>query len=1476
MSSCIYSLKHNDKVYEFNSDEELSSFIINNAQRLSSINVDNNISFSKDYDVQAEAKAKIKKLSDFAATVTYDEYGNKIINSPNRKSVTTAITTLKNEKGQSLVAGFDVEAFREYKVKQLVDEYKLTDTQEFTEEERVARANSEVDQMVENWKILAKLGTGIHAILEEYFNDPTVINADLIKVVRSRPEIKEININDNQIIQAIDFVKAIHNQLEKNYPGAIYMPEVKIKSKEGVYEIVGKIDLLVIDKEGNTHIFDFKASPTNYDDYGKVKNLTHDYQLGFYRQILAQHGFNPMNMDLGIIPIQMLDTDYKNKSFSGISNEARVIVKSSALEENNILAYNGKISKQLNEFIPVANMENISSTELSESIKKLDEKVFKYSSNYKMHISSLENFIKNKIKEKNNKFSFFNVMEDSWNEFPSLEAAKEAAETYLNDLADKQLVLAGAISKEYHKLENNENVSDKVFNEDVKNATFLNKYFHNYLKWGYKLNDSLLSNGILVFYHPGMKTVDFIYINKDDLELQQSFGNQKLITGNLIFDRQAPSNTLKATVGNIELMRLMAAVNEFMPNFNEFKVQDLKVINFHSQKSAIQSTDVLRENWKSLINAALRSKSADIENNFENGKIQITSPTERVLNQVDYILNSSSTSLSVKRFSKKTKDFKNASSNELKIKMLTELLSDLRKEKGQSTKVMDPLAGMAESDPSYLYFIVANAIRELAGLKYIYSLTDLDPKSLHSDLWMDAAHSPNQIINEVNNKVIEKLRLNARERMHVDLSKTKKYTNEWLHKKGKLDTSLNAFDHLIIRNDDSLTFRVKNPYSDPSVTGADKDYLIKWLETINACRYPSTNGDYTTAKAKELIASGAWFNIPPMRGGMINRGLSFNTVKNWWKDTSDRAVNVIEVLTQPQTTDVGTQEQLFETYVNPMMVEGEGVENSTMRDSMLRDKGVNYFSRDLSEIAATMQYYDILSDEYEKALPILRTAIICGHAGALFTGADVSGMLTTMMQKFQTAVYKTQHLSKTEQALYKFYAPLSSMASSITLPFNVFSFVRELMQGKYNNYGRMLSKFGGKDAPDAADLTKAYAFVCGEGIKSGFSESLMNAINLRYGVFGRSLQEQKESHRGESAPMPGQLFKSGSLYWMNGLADYYHRMALFIGHIYKGGFMDAYSVDPETGSLKYDFKKDPRFKNVIAYFKGGKLDSEDKGMETYNMLLESFNKTLPESKQLVFGDDLPDGFSQEQVQSISTLANLIHGNLDSDTQMHARTFFAGKVFLKFINFIGAKATAWTLAGGKYNMYDRQYETDPKTGDPLYIKVLKDENGKVIGTTTTTNYNDSTGQKVVKLTEKYEEGVMYAFKDLWDICTNPENRAEKWEDLKNDEYKMGTLQFHIADLFLFLISGIAALMIDWPELKEEDPASYLVAQALNNTLSENNPISIISTALNGLDPAALKVNTKLLTNTFKVITNENYDTKSYLANTFGFAKVLNFF
>ena len=67
--------------------------------------------------------------------------------------------------------------------------------------------------------------------------------------------------------------------------------------------IIGAIDLVVIDEFGQPHIYLFKSSTSTMASLDKARNVRYNYQLAFYRQILASKGVPTKSMDLNIVPI---------------------------------------------------------------------------------------------------------------------------------------------------------------------------------------------------------------------------------------------------------------------------------------------------------------------------------------------------------------------------------------------------------------------------------------------------------------------------------------------------------------------------------------------------------------------------------------------------------------------------------------------------------------------------------------------------------------------------------------------------------------------------------------------------------------------------------------------------------------------------------------------------------------------------------------------------------------------------------------------------------------------------------------------------------------------------------------------------------------------------------------------------------------------------------------------------------------------
>jgi RecB family exonuclease len=117
--------------------------------------------------------------------------------------------------------------------------------------------------------------------------------------------------SDAQIREAIEHFKRIRQKLQDQLgedlvfitePAALGTLDNETK---GVRHLIGRIDMVVIDKDGNAHVVDYKTSPKNYNEYNDAKKLGFSYQLAAYSRILAQNGLKFNAIRSFIAPIQL-------------------------------------------------------------------------------------------------------------------------------------------------------------------------------------------------------------------------------------------------------------------------------------------------------------------------------------------------------------------------------------------------------------------------------------------------------------------------------------------------------------------------------------------------------------------------------------------------------------------------------------------------------------------------------------------------------------------------------------------------------------------------------------------------------------------------------------------------------------------------------------------------------------------------------------------------------------------------------------------------------------------------------------------------------------------------------------------------------------------------------------------------------------------------------------------------------------------
>jgi hypothetical protein len=149
-------------------------------------------------------------------------------------------------------------------------------------------------------------------------------------------------------------------------------------------------------------------------------------------------------------------------------------------------------------------------------------------------------------------------------------------------------------------------------------------------------------------------------------------------------------------------------------------------------------------------------------------------------------------------------------------------------------------------------------------------------------------------LREAYRKIIEKARLNINKVANAYALEVKTLCEKYMKTLPiyRADSSWNMFDNLIetADSDNAAYIRVKNPYDENSkLSPQEKEFLKGWLELLNKHRYPETDGKYEQALQQGLVTSGEWFNIPLMRGGMINRGV-FNpmTYIRGFRDSMDK------------------------------------------------------------------------------------------------------------------------------------------------------------------------------------------------------------------------------------------------------------------------------------------------------------------------------------------------------------------------------------------------------------------------------------------------------------------------------------------------------------------------------------------------------------------------------------------------------------
>lgn len=543
--------------------------------------------------------------------------------------------------------------------------YELKNITEPAELEIIKNRLIGTDDKLGIWKQQGEAGTAIHAVFEQFFKSERYRYPNerdkIINNIKKNLKEKELKyLTPKSIEQIVDQAYTFQESLKRQFgENAYIIPERDLTGRgivgnEG-YDVIGKLDMIVITEDGSVHVVDYKCSQKNWNDYNPAKKNTFNYQLNTYARILKRLGIN-QEIQAWVVPIKMenfkIDKTNDTISFENISMLPTHLELLPKLERTDEI---------LDEVFPEDSLMDLSTNEVSTVVENFTKKAFPQYYDYKWKEKDDEEIAK--IIEQQGGYQ------------------KEGNDVVVNLYGKNRIVGSSDIEvfqlvKKYFKTHNPQTRTAhrtqafrQALKDGIRQGTFsmqlntkarlgngekkgsrlwLQTYFQKYANKRYEVIDTpeiLDAYGVVLVKNIETNVIDILKISQDSYNLKHklTLGNksrpQKYILGTFQSDtlsyNSADSPVLEATEGNIELMETMAIVNCFENLFNKGQntIGEIGVLNPDAQDYLSAPNKQLLYNFSRLSAFTKIPNNFAYDKNTEN-KIHMMSYTQKVQAQL--------------------------------------------------------------------------------------------------------------------------------------------------------------------------------------------------------------------------------------------------------------------------------------------------------------------------------------------------------------------------------------------------------------------------------------------------------------------------------------------------------------------------------------------------------------------------------------------------------------------------------------------------------------------------------------------------------------------------------------------------------------------------------------------------------------------------------------------------------------------------
>lgn len=1267
--------------------------------------------------------------------------------------------------------------------------------------------------------------------------------------------------------------------------------------------ITGHIDYIVVKPNGSVEVFNIKSSHESPAFWDQAKKEKYRNEFALLSRILQYNGINTNDIRFNIIPVTLeYDDQFQNIKDIVVNraecyshNRGAFVMQESMKLAQRFITSNAetitindssidKVNQQLKAVFP---KKDIKADGITSTIEEFIDKNWTYwtqgeqpDTGWNLTIDGVVYNVKSsELKSKNKEV--VDIIKQNQDKLLNVDNGKLSARGIVNQIGEFRRFGFPKFDNDYL-----DQLFSPYFEHSVVKVNGKDKY--NYL-WEVVKNDTLDNCNIIMFKNTLTGQINLVTLSGLNLDQIHSFEGRTNILGFHLNDLQGTDNQgrelMKATYGNIETMRTMFLLNEIIPQLgSDIKLGDLTVVGglggrIQSQQYPIQLIVSNFVKAQEVLNQ--KDPGLKISNNF--ATVEHISPVQLLINEFWDILHESP-NLGKTDFNSLKElisgsdidglqhmlngttidSLASAETTEVQIQRLEELILKLNKILVNQHISLSPDSIIKYATKKNVLTnperdklvtgccrLLLNASIALDRLSGIIRIQESDLSEI------DRLFSRPQNISNTQVRIISKLLQDAihniSSKLEPQISDFNLACLEYYEAKGYGKTrnaligdQARVFQHLYQEKEGELFF--KNPYDSTSdLDDDDRKFLKKALFEINRLRFKENNFSYKSENDKGIQSfiknNPQYLWVPLERASSSTRWSSPSKyfqdferrVKGYCKNPTMFFKEMYEgILTDQEESQINSDIENMQAYNR-----FRASENMKGRQRLLTRYGKNYFETNLQNLVIDYSYKSLQEEEMNRMLT---------RAKGILLQLKLTGIREDNPEKFvktikhiddyiKTAVFNKSIMEESSKKIIARLQPLRKAISTAYIAASPVAAIRDIFGGFLSNVVRTTTKY--RTDVDAKDVLWAYKFVLGQGVHSAMSIDLLDKLNSKYLISNINIEQQQEGYKTNR----GGITNIGNwAYATLRKPDFLNRMVLFMSKLKHDGSYKAYSI--VDGKLIYNWRMDERF-NLLASNDKSNIEAYNKQKALYLSQIIKFNEENPNANLSVSLDtNLPDGYTQNQIDEIKNLGDTIYGSYNRSTKAMYENLAIGSQFGVFSTWMNGIYDVY-LGERRESSYETQkIQREDENGNKLWI----DDNGNIT--------TENTGVPCLTDIPLVVQGVLRTLQDTFAELYH----GRGWEGLKqniiNNPMQMRNWKRLLSDaligcLLYWLFEGI----IDsaYKEHKKSGDGQNVLTNAVIELLYKGSassfeefkgPFPILDYVMNNTSPASVKWGAKV--------------------------------